>query len=82
MHTYLYAAKYHFLILTFNSQKERNETVKKQLRTLSFCVQAVPAAPRKLRKSCLRMNFGNCFVPPLSSTSQKSLTVGKHILAM
>ena len=82
MHTHLYAAKYHFFILTFNSQKERNETVKKQLRTLSFCVQAVPAVPRKLRMSCQRMNFGNCLVSPMSSTSLKSLIAEKLIHAM
>ena len=47
------------IILNINLTQKENEAVKKQLRSLSFCVHAIQAVQRKKRKSCLKMNFGN-----------------------
>ena len=64
-------SKQSFFNNPFITQKE-NETVKEQLRALSFCVHAVSGVPRKQRMSCQKTSFGNCIVLPTGSTSQKS----------
>ena len=65
-----------------NLTQKENEAVKKQLRSLSFCVHAIQAVQRKKRKSCLKMNFGNSIVLLMSSTSVKSSKERKITLVL
>jgi hypothetical protein len=77
-HTFVW----HVLFLNINLTQKENEAVKKQLRSLSFCVHAIQAVQRKKRKSCLKMNFGNSIVLLMSSTSVKSSKERKITLVL
>ena len=73
----------HAIIFIINLliQKE-DEVLKERLCSLSFCVHAVQAVPRKQRMSCPRMSYGNSIVLPTSSTSVKSRVVKSLTLVM
>ena len=65
------------IILNINLTQKENEAVKKQLRSLSFCVHAIEDVQIKKRRKGIKgkekkMNFGNSIVLLMSSTSVKS----------
>ena len=70
------------IILNINLTQKENEAVKKQLRSLSFCVHAIQAVQRKKRRGCLRTNFGNSIVLLMSSTSVKSSKERRNTLVL